>query len=271
MPGLRAIFDQRTEGDVHKWTNYFSVYERHLAALCDKPIVFLEIGICDGGSLKMWRSYFGPRATIVGIDVNPACRRFADDGTHVEIGDQADPDFLEGIARKYGPFDVVLDDGGHTMRQQRVTLDTLFPHVKENGLFIVEDTHTSYWPAFGVSREKSFMDYAKELVDRLNGWFIVSRRDPVDAWTRNVAGMHFYPSMVVFEKAPVDEPLPVRSGCAETAVGFQRQFAGSLVGKTPWNDIVWGIKAMQYRLLGNPLVSDYYLGCIRLRREQSKH
>ena len=94
----------------------------------------------------MWQRYFGPDAVIVGVDIDDAAVR-ADQGRFVvELGDQADPEFLRGLHETYGPFDVVIDDGGHTMQQQIVTAETLFPLIKDDGLLIVEDTHTSYWP-----------------------------------------------------------------------------------------------------------------------------
>lgn len=268
MNDLEGFFASRKARDIHKWTNYFDIYERHLSPFRGQPIVMLEIGVCEGGSLRMWRSYFGDAATLIGVDINEACRAFADTRIHIEIGDQQNPAFLERLAATYGPFDIVLDDGGHTMRQQIVTIETLFPHVKEGGVFIVEDTHTSYWPGFGIATSESFMDYTKRLVDAVNGWFIVSGRQPVTTWTRTVRGLHVYPSVVVLDKGVVVEPRLVRSGEERPSGSFHESFVSSLAGKTPLHDVVWACKSLWYRLIGNRLMSDYYAGCIRLRRTQ---
>jgi hypothetical protein len=177
--------------------------------------------------------------------------------------------FLERLAETYGPFDIVLDDGGHTMKQQIVTIKTLFPHVKNGGVFVVEDTHTSYWPGFGIAAHECFMNYAKRFVDSINGWFIVSGRNPVTDWTRSVRGMHVYPSVVVLEKGVVVKSRPVRSGERRPGVPFHRSFISSLQGKTALHDLLWVCEATWYRLIGHRLMSDYYSGCIRLRREQA--
>lgn len=269
MNPLENFFSTRQTRDIHKWTNYFEVYDRHLSAYRDKPVVMLEIGVCEGGSLKMWRSYLGDVATLIGADINEECRVFADTRTHIEIGDQQDTSFLERLAATYGPFDIILDDGGHTMKQQIVTLETLFPHLRNGGVFIVEDTHTSYWPGFGVVDHESFMDYAKRLVDGINGWFVVSGTEPVNTWTRTVRGLHFYPSMVVLEKDVVEEPRFVRSGEERPGIPFRESFASSLDGKTALHDVVWRFKSAWYRLIGNHVMGDYYAGCIRLRRAQA--
>ena len=67
-----AFFENRGR-PVHKWQHYLDIYERNLACYRDRPLFFLEIGIFDGGSLDMWRRYFGAEATIVGIDINQDC------------------------------------------------------------------------------------------------------------------------------------------------------------------------------------------------------
>ena len=59
---------------VWKWTHYLSLYHRHFAKFRGQKINILEIGIFKGGSLQFWKKYFGPQATIYGLDVNPAVK-----------------------------------------------------------------------------------------------------------------------------------------------------------------------------------------------------
>ena len=99
---------------VTKWRHYFSIYERELSRFRGRDISFLEIGVFHGGSIPMWAGYFGKQARLSFVDIDPTCRDHAEPGTHVEIGDQADPVFLAELAEKHGPFDVVIDDGGHS-------------------------------------------------------------------------------------------------------------------------------------------------------------
>ena len=80
---------------VYKWTHYLPIYQRHFAAFVNRPITFIEIGVWKGGSLQLWKRYFGPFAQIVGIDIDPACKAMEEDQVAVRIGDQSDPAFLQ--------------------------------------------------------------------------------------------------------------------------------------------------------------------------------
>ena len=70
-----------------KWKNYFLIYDELLQKYVNKSITFVEIGILDGGSLRMWKSFFGSRARIIGIDLNPKAKKFAEKGIEIYIGD----------------------------------------------------------------------------------------------------------------------------------------------------------------------------------------
>ena len=75
---------------IHKWKHYFPIYERHFREFVYKPVTFLEIGVWRGGSLQMWKRYFGPHARIIGIDIDPECKKFEEDQVEVYIGQQQD-------------------------------------------------------------------------------------------------------------------------------------------------------------------------------------
>ena len=131
---------------IDKWNHYFSIYETQLARFRGTSARVLEIGVYRGGGLELLRHHLGAGAYLVGIDINDSIRAAIGDRHPIEVGDQADPDFLLRVVEKHGPFDVVIDDGGHTMRQQITAVETLFPHLAEGGVYVVEDCHTSYWP-----------------------------------------------------------------------------------------------------------------------------
>ena len=80
-----------------KHKKYFDVYEESFSKYIDKKIIFVEIGIFNGGSLKVWKKYFGPNAKIIGIDINPECKKFEEDGIEVYIGNQSDPKFWDNF------------------------------------------------------------------------------------------------------------------------------------------------------------------------------
>jgi hypothetical protein len=119
----------------------------------------------------MWRDYFGPEARIIGIDLNPNAKRWEKDGFEVHIGSQSDPAFWKTFFEFVGPVDIVLDDGGHTFEQQIVTVHNCIPNIKEGGLMIVEDTHTSYFKEFGFPTKYSFIEWTKKLIDNVNSRF----------------------------------------------------------------------------------------------------
>jgi len=87
---LFADFLNNDKKTIHKWLHYFPVYERHFSSYVNKSLTFIEIGVSGGGSLQMWRRYFGPYARIVGIDIDPNCQQHEEDGIFIRIGDQSD-------------------------------------------------------------------------------------------------------------------------------------------------------------------------------------
>lgn len=206
------IFLRNRRQDIHKWHHYFGIYDRYLAPWRGRPITVLEIGLWRGGSLRMWRDYFGASATICGIDVNPAAQAYEGAGFRIFIGDQADRAFLGKVRDEIGTIDIVLDDGGHTMAQQVNTFEELYPVTRH--LYIVEDTHTSYWQQFQDRPEGTFIDYAKHKVDELHEWhrdpqsykvYAVPPAErtqavPVSQFCADTRAVHFYDSIVVFEK-----------------------------------------------------------------------
>lgn len=194
---------------VHKWLHYFDIYHRHFAPYRGREVTVVEFGVFQGGSLDMWRDYFGPAARIVGVDIDERCRGLARPGVEVFIGDQADPAFLRGLAAEVGPVDVLIEDGGHEMQQQLVTLREMWPVVRDGGVFLVEDLHTSYWAEYGggYRRPGTFIEHAKTLIDSLNAWHSRDEHSfQVDDYTRTVTGMHVYDSIVVLDKGVVEQP-----------------------------------------------------------------
>jgi len=208
-----------------KWAHYFEVYERELTRFRTRPITFLEIGVFKGGSIPMWREYFADGSTLVFADIDPDCAAHAEPGTHVEIGNQADPAFLATLAETYGPFDVVLDDGSHVCPHQIASFNGLWPHLNDRALYLVEDCHSSYWPGFGggYRNEASFIEFAKRKVDAMHSWY-TDQDDlfPFDPIARELAGVRFYDSIVVLEKNTKAEPPMTITSRNGTVQGSRR-------------------------------------------------
>jgi hypothetical protein len=162
--------------------------------------------------LDLWNKYFGSdRCQIFGVDIDPACKQLERDNITIIIGDQNDVEFLISLTATMPPCDIIIDDGGHTMTQQIRTFNALFPHVAPGGVFLCEDTHTSYMPGYGggLKRPETFIEFTKNLIDELTGYHYRN----VSRITTQCSGIHYYDSMVFFDKAiaPIGAPqAPVR-------------------------------------------------------------
>ncbi|PNY24885.1 8-demethyl-8-alpha-L-rhamnosyl tetracenomycin-C 2'-O-methyltransferase [Tolypocladium capitatum] len=140
--------------------SYQSMYEKYLSPLRNLPVKMLEIGLgCNmdygpGASYYTWLEYFH-NVELYFIESEAACAEKYKDKTasaHVFTGDQADAAFLEQFAvdtTADGQFDIIIDDGGHTMEQQITSLEHLWPIVKPGGLYVIEDLQTSFWEDYG--------------------------------------------------------------------------------------------------------------------------
>jgi hypothetical protein len=203
-------------GLVNKWGHYLPIYSRLFGPFRDRtghgrPLRFLEIGVSKGGSLDIWRDYFGEEAIIYGVDIDPGCAGFDGRSAQVRIGSQADPDFLRSVVDEMGGVDIVLDDGSHVAEHQRIAFETLFPRLSPDGLYVVEDLHCAYWTAFGggFRRKTSFISIAKDLIDDMHHWY---HRRPRRYETVDVGAVHVYDSLIALEKAIPRKPFHTTVG-----------------------------------------------------------
>jgi 23S rRNA U2552 (ribose-2'-O)-methylase RlmE/FtsJ len=214
MNELEHFFFNENHRMIHKWRHYFEVYDRHFNHLkkSGKTINLLEIGISHGGSLQMWDYYFKGNVNIYAIDINPECKQFESGNVQVFIGSQEDKLFLQTLKNQIPPIDILIDDGGHTMKQQVNTFEIMFDHLQENGIYTCEDLHTSYWKFYGggYKKKRSFIEYCKNLVDSLHAWH--SKDIKINAFTETIHSVHFYDSMVVIEKRKMSAPFDVKRG-----------------------------------------------------------
>ena len=203
MNKIEELFDT-TEKPSTKWTGYFDVYERHLAKFVGKAPKILEIGVLGGGSIELWLKYFGEGTQVIGVDIDTRCLAYKYEGNaQVIMGDQSNPAFWDEFLDKNTDFDIIIDDGSHIMEHQILTLQKTFPHLKTGGVYICEDTHTSYWPKWNGEYDKkgTFLDYSKYLTDIMNQQHFQQKMDPAVLKTfENLYSTAFYNSMVVLEK-----------------------------------------------------------------------
>jgi hypothetical protein len=215
---LFAYFSSHRSGrPLDKWPHYFPIYDRHLRAFRGARARVLEIGVYRGGGLELLRHYLADQAVIVGIDIDQEAARVVGSDFVVEIGDQQDPEFLARVAERHGPFDVVIDDGGHSMRQQITSVEVLFPLLADGGSYIVEDCHTSYWPEYEDpdDRKQTFIGWVKERIDDLHAYHHSLEPELPPPWTTSLNGLHIYDSIVVLDKALRFAPFSELSGTSD--------------------------------------------------------
>jgi len=201
---IRQFFEARKHGGngIWKWNHYFDIYHRHFERFRGQAVHVLEIGIYSGGSLEMWREYFGPACRIYGVDIQPACKAYENDATQVFIGDQSDRGFWERFRREVPALDIVIDDAGHNPDHQAVAMEELLPHLRRGGVYLCEDVT-------GVSN--SFAARVHRTADDLNACHnrlhnegdderrIVCAPTPLQA---EIDSVHLYPFVCVIEKTP---------------------------------------------------------------------
>jgi 23S rRNA U2552 (ribose-2'-O)-methylase RlmE/FtsJ len=215
MSELRNYFEQNDKRLINKFDHYFDVYERYFSKFKNKKITIVEIGIYQGGSLQMWREYFGKEATIWGIDIDPRCKSLEEENTHIIIGSQEDPIFLRSILDKIGIIDILIDDGGHTQNQQIISFEELYKQVNpDGGIYLCEDVHTSYMNVYGGGHKRngSFIEYSKSIIDQLNAYYSEQGSLVINDITRTTNSIHFYDSIVVFEKKLMIPPSSKMTG-----------------------------------------------------------
>ena len=182
-----------------KWSNYFAIYEEIFKKYQNKNITFVEIGVGLGGSLFMWRNYFGKKSRIIGVDLNPQAKELEKNGFEIFIGDQQDKDFWNIFYNKIGKIDIILDDGGHKNLQQISTVFYSLPNIKDNGLIVIEDTTTSYIKkGFGNPSRYSFTNFCHKIVE------LIHNRNPLlkkkkNYFSKSIYQVRFFESIVVFD------------------------------------------------------------------------
>ena len=194
---LREIYENVPYLSI-KYDSYFPVYEALLKQFVDREVTILEVGVFNGGSLFMWRAYFGPKARIIGVDLNPDAQQWKKHGFEIYIGDQSSDAFWSDLYQKIGKVDVVIDDGGHTNWQQIATTHYAIQNINDGGVLVVEDVHTNYFREFGNPSEYSFIKFAQRIVDGVNSRAYALRRSYA-RYSSRVYSVSFYESIVVFQ------------------------------------------------------------------------
>jgi hypothetical protein len=205
---LLDIFVENKDNAVQKWHHYIPLYDKYFSNFRRQPVRFLEIGVSKGGSLQMWRKYFGEDAIIFGIDIDPECAKYNGIAGEVRIGSQADADFLASVVAEMGGIDIVLDDGSHRMDYTVATLRTLFPKLNNLGIYLIEDLHTAYWGGFGggLGKKSNFFNKIRDVIDDMHHWYHGADLKE-QSISDSCSAIHIHDSVVVLEKNKVYSPV----------------------------------------------------------------
>jgi len=195
------------------WVEYADHYEQHFPKPDGAPVKLLEIGVQSGGSARTWKQYYGSALTYVGIDIEPACMRTASpaEGIFVEIGSQLNTTFLGEVCDRHGPFDAVVDDGGHSGTMMDVSMSTIFQHpncLSSEAVYTIEDMHTMSMCGAGYCDEPS---QVYGIVGRAFGgmhmhWFAEHNNSwqAPSPWAKQVRNIALYDSLAFLTKgAPI--------------------------------------------------------------------
>jgi demethylmacrocin O-methyltransferase len=201
-----------------KWEShwYTQHYERYFKPLKNKRLNVLEIGVggyqvSDGGgaSLRMWKAYFR-KARIVGIDLYDKSH-LSEHRIDIRQCDQTDFEALIRLSREYGGFDIIIDDGSHLNEHVIDTFRVLFPLLRQNGIYAVEDTQTAYWPTWGggINNPQTSMTFFKRLADGLNHIEYPIANYKPDYFDQNVVEIAFFHNLIVIRQGTNEEKANV--------------------------------------------------------------
>lgn len=218
VPLSHIYANNKTRMIFNHWHQYAGPYEENTLSLRERTLIhkeklsMLEIGVQSGGSTRVWREYFGPTMQYVGADINPKCKvaESAKDNIFIEIGDQNDEDFLKKLCRLYGPFDFVVDDGGHSTLNIVSSLKYLFPNcMTDKAVYAIEDLHTmTLWrnmyemnydfPDGDATINTDFFGYLGIIARDLSSYFNATDGQGNSSIAKHTNSIRIYDSMVFF-------------------------------------------------------------------------
>ena len=225
-PGFHAWSTSISKSDpgLQKWNHFFEVYEKHLTRFRGKALVVLECGIFAGGSLRMWRSFFGEEATLFGADLIAGTKHYEQNPEfgrpdRIFIGDLLNETHLRSVlnSTRNGTFDVFLDDCAHAPRHQIRLMQAVLPHMAPGGIYMVEDVESDriFWQGDGRTNLQAYVysllidPLQKGNINQLHrtkvGGIANLQNRKIGEWQSKVSSVTYSSYMVTIEMRP--EPL----------------------------------------------------------------
>jgi hypothetical protein len=206
--GMAQGTDKHDPDHTFAGVSYLDVYEQYLLPRQNERIALLEIGVKDGASLRMWKSFF-PRADIFGIDIDPRCKTFEQERIRIATGSQEDAQFLARCFGDHPRFHVIIDDGSHINRMTLASFQYLFQHrLQSGGMYIIEDLRCSYdklqtqfdirsnWPGMRYNDPAASLDNDRKDLDD----FFLKILFDLDHRQGQIQFIHFWSNMCVIKK-----------------------------------------------------------------------
>ena len=197
-------------------THYYTPhYNLHFDRFRDKKINLLEIGVggyekpySGGKSLRMWKKYF-QFGNIYSIDIYDKSA-LQEERIKIFQGSQVDKEFLHKVCDEIGTLDIIIDDGSHINEHVIESFKILFPKLNDGGIYVVEDTNTSYSPEYGgdsnnLDNPDTSMNFFKKLTDCLNHKeFLIADYQPT-YFDEKIVSIHFYHNIIFIYKGKNEE------------------------------------------------------------------
>jgi hypothetical protein len=138
-----------TRTDKNTTHSYLELYEKLLFSKKDNAKNVLEVGIFDGGSIKLWHDYF-QNATIYGLDVKKISDTWdgIKNNKRINLGcfdAYNDIFFKRHFLNKNIKFDMMLDDGPHTLESMKQFIKLYSQIISDDGILIIEDIPDWKW------------------------------------------------------------------------------------------------------------------------------
>ena len=264
MKTLTELYKSHAGKVSDKWSLYLDEYNKLLTPYRDKPVRLLELGIQNGGSLELWDQFFPNAEKLVGCDVNPSCADLKYDSARIAVvvADSNTKEARQAILAHCRRFDIIIDDGSHRPGDIIRFFSQYFPHLDEDGLYLVEDLHCSYWKEFagGLFHPHSSMNFFKRLADVVNHehWVVErTRLELLDGFARRygvtfaeelLASIHsikFLNSLCIIDKQePLKNTLGPRvvAGTSETVTPGLRERNGEVSSPPDQHYNEWSVR-----------------------------
>ena len=195
-----------------KWGRHYYTphYQDHFRKYRYRSINLLEIGVGGyknpnkgGNSLRMWKKYF-PFGKIYSIDLYEK-KGLEEKRIKILQGSQVDRDFLERLVKEIGKLDIIIDDGSHNNEHVKLSFEILFPLLSNNGIYVIEDTETSYLDSYGgdslnLDNPRTTLNFLKTFPDKIN--FLEYRIPNItpNGMESQISSIHFYHNLVFIHK-----------------------------------------------------------------------